>query len=69
MCSLGVAILYNEENFSVEDAGIEVPGGIEAVWAILTPKVRDADTSGWSLYCTSFSVQARIHRPHNRVNV
>ena len=33
----GVAILYNEEHFSVEEAGIEVPEGIEAVWAILTP--------------------------------
>ena len=36
----GVAILYNEKNFFVEDAGIEAPEGIEAVWAILTPKER-----------------------------
>ena len=33
-----VAIVYNEENFTVDDAGIQVPEGIEAVWAILTPK-------------------------------
>ena len=36
----GVAILYNEKNFFVEDAGIEAPEGIEAVWIILTPKER-----------------------------
>ena len=34
----GVAIVYNEENFIVEEAGIEAPEGIEAVWIILTPK-------------------------------
>ena len=34
----GVAIVYMEENFFVEDANIDVPEGIEAVWAILTPK-------------------------------
>jgi hypothetical protein len=35
----GVAILYNEENFIVEEAGIEAPEGIEAVRIILTPKI------------------------------
>ena len=39
----GVAILYNEENFSFENADIAVPEGIEAVWAILTPKNKDGD--------------------------
>ena len=34
----GVAILYTEENFIIEDANIEVPEGIEAVWLIMTPK-------------------------------
>ena len=37
----GVALVYNEENFIVEDAGLNVPNGIEAVWAILTPKSID----------------------------
>ena len=36
----GVAIIYSEENFNVEDAGIEKPEGIEAVWVILTPKIK-----------------------------
>ena len=34
----GVAIVYREENFAVEDAGIEAPEGIESVWVILTHK-------------------------------
>ena len=34
----GVALLYNEENFYIEEAGIEAPEGVEAVWATLTPK-------------------------------
>ena len=34
----GVAIVYNEENFIVEDAGLNAPNSIEAVWAILTPR-------------------------------
>ena len=34
----GVALVYNEVNFHVEEAGIDVPEGIEAVWAIMTPR-------------------------------
>ena len=34
----GVAIVYNEENFKVEDPGVNIPEGVEAVWALLTPK-------------------------------
>ena len=34
----GVAIVYNEENFKVEDPGVKIPEGVEAVWALLTPK-------------------------------
>ena len=37
----GVAIVYGEENFFVEDAVIEAPEGIEAVWVILTPKKKE----------------------------
>ena len=40
----GVAIIYNEENFFVENAGIEPPEGVEAAWAILTPKDRESET-------------------------
>jgi hypothetical protein len=40
----GVAIVYCEENFSVEDPGIDTPEGIEAVWVVLTPKNKDIDT-------------------------
>jgi hypothetical protein len=37
----GVALVYNEVNFHVEEAGIDVPEGIEAVWAIMTPRSTD----------------------------
>ena len=40
----GVALIYKEENFSVEEAGIEPPEGIEAVWAILTPKYKELNS-------------------------
>jgi hypothetical protein len=40
----GVAIVYNEEHFTVEEAHVEVPEGIEAVWAILTPKDPEIET-------------------------
>jgi hypothetical protein len=40
----GVAIVYNEEHFTVEEADVEVPEGIEAVWAILTPKNPEIET-------------------------
>ena len=34
----GVAIVYNEENFAVEEPAIIVPEGVEAAWIILTPR-------------------------------
>ena len=37
----GVAIVYNEENFKVEDPGVKVPVGVEAVWALFTPRSAD----------------------------
>ena len=40
----GVAIVYTEENFYVEDAGIETPEGVEAGWVILTPKLSEINT-------------------------
>ena len=40
----GVAILYCQKNFVVEDAEIEVPEGIEAAWVILTPRNSEIDT-------------------------
>ena len=40
----GVAIVYCEENFSVEDPRIDIPEGIEAVWLVLTPRYKDIDT-------------------------
>jgi hypothetical protein len=40
----GVAIVYSEENFTVEEANVEVPEGIEAVWALLTPKNSEIET-------------------------
>ena len=33
-----MAVIYNEENFIVEDEVVEVPEGVEAAWVILTPK-------------------------------
>jgi hypothetical protein len=39
----GVALVYTEENFHVESAEIEPPEGIEAVWAILTPKNNEVE--------------------------
>ena len=40
----GVAIIYTETNFAVEDAEIEPPEGVEAVWTILTPKNKEIET-------------------------
>ena len=37
----GAAIIYNEENFFVEEADIQVEEYIEACWAIFTPKRKD----------------------------
>ena len=37
----GTAILYNESNFQVTEADIKPPIGVEAAWAIVTPKVSD----------------------------
>ena len=37
----GTAILYSESNFQVCDAEIKPPIGVEAVWAIVTPKSTD----------------------------
>ena len=34
----GAAILYTEQNFWVEGANILVENGVEACWAIFTPK-------------------------------
>ena len=31
----GVALVYNESNFNVEKANVDVPEGLEIVWAIL----------------------------------
>ena len=40
----GVVIVYCEENFSVEDPGVDIPEGIEAAWVVLTPRHKDIDT-------------------------
>ena len=40
----GVAIAFCEENFQVENAAIDTPEGIEAVWLILTPKNKEIET-------------------------
>ena len=37
----GVAIIYNEENFNVEKVETDIPEGVEATWAVLTPKVNE----------------------------
>ena len=37
----GVAIIYCQANFIVEDAEIDVPVGIEAAWIILTPRNKE----------------------------
>ena len=37
----GTAILYNESNFQVNEADIKPPVGVEAAWAIVTPKISD----------------------------
>ena len=34
----GAAIIYTEQNFIVEDANIQVENGVEACWAIFTPR-------------------------------
>ena len=34
----GVALIYNEENFTVEDEVVETPKGVEAAWVILNPE-------------------------------
>ena len=41
------AIIVNTENYDVENITnglIQIPWGVEAVWAILTPKVRSQDS-------------------------
>jgi hypothetical protein len=37
----GVAIINNEENFNVEKVETDIPEGVEATWAVLTPKVNE----------------------------
>ena len=37
----GVAIVYTEVKFNVEDAEIESPEGIKAAWVMLTPKNKE----------------------------
>ena len=39
----GVAILYTEKHFYIEEAGFEAPEDVEAVWAIMTPKSKESD--------------------------
>ena len=40
----GAAIIYTEQNFSVEDANIQVEHGVEACWAIFTPRNKQYST-------------------------
>ena len=35
----GCAIVYNQTRFNVQNLNIEAAPGVEAVWALLTPKV------------------------------
>ena len=37
----GTAIIYNEQNFFVENANVIVEEGVEACWALFTPKTRE----------------------------
>ena len=37
----GCAIIYNETRFSVNSLDIQVPNGVECVWALFTPKSSD----------------------------
>lgn len=39
----GAAIIYNNVRFKVEDADTTVPEGIEAVWAVVTPRQLDSN--------------------------
>ena len=38
----GSAIIYNESRFTVEKIDLDVPTGVEGVWALFTPKVSTA---------------------------
>ena len=37
----GAAIIYTEQNFFVEALEIQIDNGVEACWAIFTPKKKD----------------------------
>ena len=70
----GAAILYNEENFFVENAEVQVENYIEACWAIFTPKRREISSVKknlcWQyLYFPKVKTQARNCGPHSRCNV
>ena len=36
----GAAIIYTEQNFLVEEAKVPIENGVEACWAIFTPKYK-----------------------------
>ena len=40
----GAAIVYTEHNFIVEPAGVQVENGVEACWAIFTPRNKEIST-------------------------
>ena len=37
----GCAIIYDEKNFDVTELNVDIPEGVEATWAIQTPKVNE----------------------------
>ena len=58
----GVENVYSEENFSVEDAGINTPEGVEAVWAVLTQKKKNIKTVKYILFGGIYIAPRSLHK-------
>ena len=60
----GCAIVYNDTRFNVEKIDVEVEAGVEAVWALVTPKVRTVCSKVKRIAVGSFYVSPNsIHKP------
>lgn len=60
----GCAIVYNQGSFKVESLDVDVEDGVEAVWALLTPKVSSAVSKVKRIAVGSFYVSPNSqHKP------
>ena len=57
----GCAIVHNQSRFNVEKLNIDVPVGVEGIWALLTPKVNTTLSKVKRIAIGSFYVLSLIH--------